>query len=232
MSPLAVRNCSKCGVEKPLTSGFFHRAGTGFRGACRCCMSDYHEARADPSRARRCRRSDVPIGHRRCSKCREIKPRTTEFWHRRKAAKDGLYEYCKPCHVAIKKKVRRPRIRRFTRREIVARYSAKPRNRISRRIASRMRRSLRREGGPDRWEQLLGYSRAELAAHLEGKFCDGMGWHNMDEWHIDHVRPISSFSFKTKADPEFLECWSLNNLQPLWALDNLRKSKTWTAAVK
>jgi 5-methylcytosine-specific restriction endonuclease McrA len=34
---------------------------------------------------------------KRCSKCGEEKPATSEFFHRRSTAKDGLFSYCKPC---------------------------------------------------------------------------------------------------------------------------------------
>lgn len=73
----------------------------------------------------------------------------------------------------------------------------------------------------------LPYTVAELAAHLENKFVPGMTWENYGNWHIDHIRPVSSFSFETPDDPEFKQCWALDNLQPLWATDNLRKHKKW-----
>jgi hypothetical protein len=81
-----------------------------------------------------------------------------------------------------------------------------------------------------RWEALAGYTVHDLIAHLESKFQPGMGWHNFGEWHIDHVRPRASFSFSSPADPAFLECWSLRNLQPLWAKDNLKKGARLTVA--
>jgi hypothetical protein len=70
---------------------------------------------------------------------------------------------------------------------------------------------------------LLGYSIEELMAHLEAKFVDGMTWDNYGEWHVDHKKPMTSFNFKTVDDPEFKECWSLDNLRPLWEFDNLSK---------
>ncbi len=74
-----------------------------------------------------------------------------------------------------------------------------------------------------KWEKLVGYTLADLMAHLEAKFADGMTWENYGEWHIDHIKPRSMFSYAAPTDPEFLECWALSNLQPLWELDNLRK---------
>jgi hypothetical protein len=70
---------------------------------------------------------------------------------------------------------------------------------------------------------LLGYSLEELMAHLEKQFTEGMTWDNYGEWHVDHIRPMTSFNFETTDDPEFKECWSLDNLRPLWEFDNLSK---------
>lgn len=70
---------------------------------------------------------------------------------------------------------------------------------------------------------LVGYTLVELMEHLESQFTKGMTWDNYGEWHIDHIRPVSDFNFITHNDSEFKECWSLWNLQPLWAFDNLSK---------
>jgi len=51
----------------------------------------------------------------------------------------------------------------------------------------------------------------------------GMGWHNMSEWHIDHIMPLASFNFTGLDDPAVREAWALSNLRPLWAADNIRK---------
>jgi predicted ATP-dependent protease len=70
---------------------------------------------------------------------------------------------------------------------------------------------------------LLGYSLEELTNHLESKFTTGMTWDNYGEWHVDHKRPIASFGFTSADDDEFKQCWCLDNLQPLWEVDNLSK---------
>lgn len=63
----------------------------------------------------------------------------------------------------------------------------------------------------------------DLMKHLESKFQSGMTWENYGEWHIDHIRPESSFTYSSCKDKDFMLCWSLDNLQPLWKADNLRK---------
>jgi hypothetical protein len=76
----------------------------------------------------------------------------------------------------------------------------------------------------------LGYTLEELMKHLENQFVDGMSWDNYGEWHVDHIRPMSSFEFESVDDPEFKVCWSLDNLQPLWGPDNLSKGTTFNVA--
>jgi len=70
---------------------------------------------------------------------------------------------------------------------------------------------------------ILPYTLEELISHLENNFTEGMTWENYGEWHVDHIKPMASFTFDTIDDDSFNECWSLSNLQPLWAKDNLSK---------
>ena len=72
--------------------------------------------------------------------------------------------------------------------------------------------------------EILKYTPDELIIHLEEKFTDEMSWDNYGIWHVDHIRPISSFNIQEIGDESFMECWSLNNLQPLWCDENIRKS--------
>lgn len=69
----------------------------------------------------------------------------------------------------------------------------------------------------------LPFTLIELMDHLQNLFRNGMSWQNYGEWHIDHIRPESSFDYQSAHDPQFVECWSLKNLQPLWKLENLKK---------
>jgi len=64
----------------------------------------------------------------------------------------------------------------------------------------------------------LGYTPKQLIEHLEKQFNNGMTWENYGEWHIDHIKPISSFIFESSENEEFKKCWSLENLQPMWGL--------------
>jgi len=96
--------------------------------------------------------------------------------------------------------------------------------RIRDRLACALRNTLRCRNEKGSVFQYLGYTDKDLIAHFERQFLPGMGWHNIADWHIDHIVPLSSFHYNTPYDIEFQQAWALSNLRPLWAVDNLRKS--------
>lgn len=69
---------------------------------------------------------------------------------------------------------------------------------------------------------LVGCSVQDLKIYLENKFQDGMHWNNYGKWHIDHIIPCASFDL-TDIDQQ-KKCFHYTNLQPLWAIDNIKKS--------
>jgi len=71
---------------------------------------------------------------------------------------------------------------------------------------------------------ILQYTPESLIKHLESQFENNMNWDNYGEWHVDHKLPITSFNIEEMGDEEFMRCWSLENLQPMWGTDNIRKS--------
>lgn len=72
---------------------------------------------------------------------------------------------------------------------------------------------------------LLGYTPAELKAHIEKQFVKGMSWDNRSEWEIDHIIPISS----AKTESDVIALNQLSNLRPLWSADNNRKKARRTS---
>jgi hypothetical protein len=71
---------------------------------------------------------------------------------------------------------------------------------------------------------ILQYTPEELINHLEKQFTDDMTWDNYGIWHVDHKLPITSFDIQEMGDDEFMRCWCLDNLQPMWGEENIRKS--------
>jgi hypothetical protein len=74
-------------------------------------------------------------------------------------------------------------------------------------------------------EKRLGYSLTELRDHLERQFTRGMTWDRfMDgDIHIDHITPKSLFDITDEE--QYLACWCLSNLRPMWAADNIAKGR-------
>jgi hypothetical protein len=90
-------------------------------------------------------------------------------------------------------------------------------------IRRRINKTLKNGWKGGHWEDLVGYTVESLKLHLEKQFRPGMTWDNYGKWHIDHKVPISNFHYQSYQDKEFIKCWRLSNLQPLWALENMRK---------
>jgi hypothetical protein len=106
-----------------------------------------------------------------------------------------------------------------------AKYQSDPRFAINSRVRSGILRSIATGSkSRRRWQILVGYDLATLMRHLERQFSPGMTWENRDEWHIDHIVPLASFSFETPDDPDFKAAWALTNLRPLWGPENNKKS--------
>lgn len=97
---------------------------------------------------------------------------------------------------------------------------------LSSTISKRMNESLRKGMKAGRhWENLVSFTIDQLRDHLEKQFVEGMNWKNYgrEGWHIDHRVPVAAFNFSTPDDSDFQRCWALENLQPLWAKENMSK---------
>lgn len=69
--------------------------------------------------------------------------------------------------------------------------------------------------------KFLKYTPLELKVHIEKQFKEGMSWDNYGKWHIDHIIPISTAT----TLEEGIKLSQLENLQPLWAEENLTKTR-------
>jgi len=93
------------------------------------------------------------------------------------------------------------------------------------RLNDALKRHTTKKGRPV--AELLGCTIQEFKEHLESKFQQGMSWDNygrgMDKWHIDHITPCNQFDLSKPEDQA--KCFHYSNMQPLWAIDNLKKRK-------
>lgn len=106
-----------------------------------------------------------------------------------------------------------------------AKIRATPRGRLDGAMSRGIYGALKGSKGGQRWETLVGYSLERLMRHLKKLFSPGMTFENYGKggWHVDHKIPKVVFNYTSHKHPDFLRCWALSNLQPMWEPDNLRK---------
>ena len=97
-------------------------------------------------------------------------------------------------------------------------------------LRSRLGQALNGKSKSKRTLELLGCTVEYLIQHLEKQFQHGMTWENRHLFHIDHIRPCSSFDLTDIKQQS--ECFNYKNLQPLWAYQNLSKGSKYNGADK
>lgn len=207
----------------------------------RIYMREYARKRraSDPAFVEKCREASKKYA----IKNRENKNEKTRLWKEKNKEKVAIYakQYAEVNKEAIKEKRKqrliekkdqysnvrknwleknKETLKEWNRLYTANRYKSDPTFALKINQRSRVRAILK-SNKSDKTHELLGCSFEELKAHIESKFVDGMGWHNMGEWHIDHIVPLAAFDL-TKVENQKI-AFHYKNLQPLWALENLKK---------
>lgn len=226
--------CTRCGVAKPDDAEHYPQRQARTNPVCRVCENLRIRDAQRRSRAARPRDRGEEYAERKRKRAEANPERGLHAIRRRllKALRCVLRlkrSTCTdtPLHPWLDRKLsvaERYRIR--YRLDPTFRVSERLRRQITKRakrdgVAELLRGALRRGGRSRSAERLLGYSIDELRLHLERQFVKGMGWHNMDRWHIDHIVPQAAFELSN--DGEWRACWALTNLRPLWASSNMAK---------
>lgn len=224
------KECTKCHVIKNLCE-FYKRNDyvNCYTSHCKECVQARHRSRkVDP----------VQEGVKTCTRCNiekpvgDFGPMVTAF--------DGRKPHCKACHALLNLDY----VDR-NRDEVNARWrDANPRHaernrqrraedpefRIKCNLSSRISSSLKARNTKKSVKtiELFGCSPKELCTYLETKFTEGMTWKNYGKWHVDHIRPCVSFNLLNVEEQR--QCFHWTNLQPLWAIDNLRKNSRWNGS--
>ena len=203
--------CIKCG-EKKDTSSFYidNQKSDGFCCYCKECIKSYRKKNKEKIAYQKkiCRerhKDEVRNYQLKYNKDnREIIKKRRHDFRKRNRKKINEYE----------------RNRRRNNPRVRLRYN------ISSMMANRLRRRISNKGDKPIFS-FLPYTLNDLMEHLESRFKPEMSWSNYGKWHIDHIIPDSLFNYTSINDEEFQRCWSLNNLQPLWAEENIRKSNNY-----
>lgn len=157
----------------------------------------------------------------RCEPCQEVREkRKVKKWREENDMRMRDYFKTRHAHLMTNDPAYREK-----RRERNRKKREDPMHKLRERLSKGIRRGL--QGYISSVFDVLDFTVDDIASRFETLFVEGMSWDNMSEWHIDHIRPVSSFNFTTTDCEDFKKCWALDNLQPLWAIDNLRKSNKW-----
>lgn len=192
---MSLNKCTRCGEAKPIAD-FYRRPSGKLRMPCRLCVGiSYRLYRKDNSLKERER-------HRKYGKANLEKGRAAASRYRDE---------------------NRIRVRDTIRRSDAKRRST-PRGRLDNAMSAGIAGSLARNAKAGRsWQGLVGYSLENIMEHLELQFSEGMTWENYGQWHVDHIVPLSVFNYTATEHVDFRRAWSLTNLRPLWATENMRK---------
>lgn len=96
--------------------------------------------------------------------------------------------------------------------------------RVQKRLRTRIKNAIRGKGCKSKKTvDLLGCSLIEAVDHIKSLLNGEMTWEAVVDGriHIDHVVPCSSFDLSKEEEQR--RCFHYKNLQPLWAIDNLKK---------
>lgn len=185
---------------------------------------------------------------RECFKCNEIK-KVCDF-SKDRSKKDGLMIYCKECETKRKQLYYQQNKHKINQKgkqyrienkknilEQQKRYQRKRREidppyRLKSLVSVVIKRTLKNNGcaGHAVWRHLP-YTPQQLKEHLESQFEFWMTWENQGRishekrtWQIDHIIPQDALPYDSYNHPNFQKCWALENLRPLEAFENNKKS--------
>ena len=108
-----------------------------------------------------------------------------------------------------------------------SRFLVDPSYKLAFNLRRRIRYVLKKNKKVKKTFELVGCTIEQFWNHLEKQFQPGMTRqnHGKNTWHIDHIRPLASFDLTDPAQQKI--AFHYTNMQPLWAKDNLRKSKKY-----
>ena len=204
--------CKVCGQKKPLADFYKHHlTEDGLDGRCKGCMSTMRK-KGYVKNKERVLAVNKQWRDQNAGRMKELRQKWAPLNRDKLRAAQQRWKLLHP--------------------EWRIQYRNLPKIRLRYNISRQISLALQGKKSGWAWEKLVGYTIFDLASHLEKKFKPGMSWGNYGDWHIDHERPVASFEFNSPDDPEFKKCFSLNNLQPLWATENMAKGARYEDSVQ
>ncbi len=202
-----LKACTRCKIEMEATLENFQskaRGGFGLDARCRGCASQT---------VMESRKEHDPTFERVRAWTKANRERHNEYAKRTRASRSG----------------KRLEAHREWRRDHERKRRLDPQYRLLQSVRAQINMVVRDKFDGGGLLRRLGYSRADLIAHIERQFERGMTWANYGGngrkggWELDHRIPCAAFDMTD--DEQFRQCWALSNLRPLWSEKNRSKGK-------
>lgn len=214
--------CLQCENNLPISE--FYRDFTrytiiSYRSKCKKCC-------AENNLKRKSYEKNNTIENKKCITCGENKE--IKDYYKSTRHLDGYFKSCIKC-TEIKRKNKGNNIRVKRTPEYMIQYLNKRKENPNYKMRYALRSNLskavcRIQGGvkSKRTQEYLGCSLEFFKHWFEFLFDNDMNWQNHGSvWHIDHIKPCSSFDLKEQD--EIYECYNWSNLRPLKKEENLAK---------
>jgi len=231
--------CTKCGQIKNITEFYKQKLGKfGVHSVCKTCFIEKQEIYQQSengkitSRKSTKKYQNTPAG-KIVSKKSQIKYRQSDKGkkNRKNYSQSDNYKISQKNYRqtiqfknTIKKYRSLPKIKKLNKiyntNYNKKRYNIDHNYKVIRILGSRTRSFLKGQKSTST-EKLLGCSYEFARQWIEAQFTPEMNWNNI---HIDHIRPLSSF---TMLEQEQFKACNWRNLQPLLEKDNLEKTDNW-----
>ncbi len=221
------KRCTKCNTVKPLDLFYKNNKKNRYFSSCKICYNKQEKERKDKNRDEINKKARKQYKKRMATE--EGRKRKRENW--KKAAKKAYKklrstpEGRKQIKVWSAKARKQPGYLRKVEENRKKRYQSDPKFVMCCRLRGRIHHALKGKTKVATTLKLTGCSWDFLMQHIESQFVEGMSWENRHLWHLDHIRPCSSFNLLEESEQR--ECFHYSNLQPLWAQDNLKKGSTY-----
>jgi hypothetical protein len=222
--------CIYCKLEQSLEN--FSKAKSrsgGFRNWCKKCRNIKSRAKDfEPAN----------IQYKKCKTCQIEK--SIKYFHINRRNLDGYEKDCKECrqiktknnYIKNKQKIKNKVLEYYknNRKKALSGQLKRQKERLKTDDFYKLQRNLRNRLyyalKNTEWKKnthfadYIGCEREILISHLEKQFQPNMSWDNYGEWEIDHIKPLAN----AVTEQELYNLCHYTNLQPLWKLDNVKKS--------
>lgn len=199
-----MKNCTKCGAEKPLLDFYSHpKTLDGKQSSCKVC----------------CRKHQIPY-------TKQNRISNPESYKRPEYRKQYWKQYGPDYRANNPEYYNNMKFRNQKRAKY--RYKTEPMFKLDKNIRTLIYMSFKRacnglHNKSNRTTEILGCTVPEFISHLQSQFQPGMTLENHGagpgNWNMDHIIPVSSAT----CEDDIIKFNHYSNIQPLWYEDNMDK---------